>query len=224
MTFSNIERGFLWRDYDNIAALDNVTVQGFVDMLDKTFNVDTATYISLNSRLENITLATAIKKKLLDEPTMDVVARQINFPAWEYVGKYNLVAPFDTVLKRKQEMLLHVYRLMRYRGAPYAVEQALLAFGFTNVIIHENIARNVVYDGTYTYNGTITYAGTLKHQLFSVELTTILDIAADPTPDEQLDAIVNIVNAFKKYRPELYQVIAHTPSVPGGLTRTVWSN
>jgi hypothetical protein len=225
MIYENIERGFLWRDWTNTAALDNVTVKGFVDMLNETFHTDSSTYTSLDSRLENINIWTAIKKGLLDEPTMDLIASQLNFPAWEYVGKFNLIAPFDTVLKRKREMLKHVIRLMKYRGTPYTVEQALLAFGFTNVIIHENINLVLKYDGTYRYNGIISYSGTLKHNLFSVELDTILDLLPpiSATDDEQLKAIINIVNAFKKYRPELYQVIAHTPSVPAGDTRQIWN-
>jgi hypothetical protein len=223
MIFENIERGFLWRDWNNVAALDNETVKGFVDTLNKTFSVDTATYVSLYTRLANITTWTAIKNGLLDEPTMDLIARQLNFPAWEYAGKYNLVAPFDTVLKRKREMLKHVVRLMQYRGSPYAIEQSLLAFGFTNVIIHENVSVDIKYDGTYIYNGVVSYSGTLKHNLFTVELTTILDLTTPPAPDEQLDAIISIINSFKKYRPELYQVIAHTPSVPAGDVRQIWN-
>jgi hypothetical protein len=223
MKYKNIERAFLWRDYDNVAALDNITVQGFVKMLNESFHMDSPTYTSLDSRLENLSIWSAIKKGLLDEPTMDLVASQMNFPAWEYVGRFNLIAPFDTVLKRKREMLKHIFRLMKYRGSPYTVEQALLAFGFTDVIIHENINLVLKYDGTYWYNGVIAYSGDLKHNLFNVELTTILDLTTPPAPDEQLDAIINIVNAFKKYRPELYQVIAHTPSVPGGDTRQIWN-
>lgn len=223
MIFENLERAFFWRDFDNVAARDNVTVSGFIDMLNATFHVDTPTYISLNTRLENISTWAAIKKGVLDEPTMDLIARQLNFPGWEYVGRFNLVVPFDTVLKRKREMLKHVVRLMRYRGTPYAIDQALRAFGFTGVIIHENIGVDVIYDGTLYYNGKVTYSGTLKHQLFSVELTTGLDLVALPGDDEQLDAIVSIVNNFKKYRPELYQIIAHTPSVPLGDVRQIWT-
>jgi len=223
MKYENIERAFLWRDYDNIAAQDNVTVKGFIDMLNETFHTDSVSYTSLNSRLENVNIWTAIKDSLLDEPTLDVIARQMNFPAWEYVGRFNLIAPFDTVLKRKREMMKHIFRLMKYRGSPYTVEQALLAFGFTNVIIHENINIGLLYDGTFDYNGLITYSGDLLHNLFSVELDTILDLVPLPGYDEQLEAIVNIVNAFKKYRPDLYQVIAHTPSVPAGDVRQIWN-
>jgi len=222
MIFENIDRAFLWRDFDNVLARDNETVQGYLDVLDKAFHIDTPTRTSLNTKIQNVTTWTAIKNGTLSEPMMDLIARQLNFPAWEYVGKYNLIAPFDTVLKRKREMLKHIVRLMRVRGTPYAVEQILLAFGFTDVIIHENISVDILYDGTFSYNGQGVYAGTLIHQLFNVELTTTLDIATAPTPDEQLDAIVSIVNSFKKYRPELYQVIAHTPSFPGGMTRTIW--
>lgn len=226
MIFEKIERGFLWRDWDNIAAMENTTVQGFVDMLNKTFSVDTATYVSLNTRLENITTWTAIKNGLLDEPTMDIVARQLNFPAWEYVGKYNLIAPFDTVLKRKREMLKHVVRLMRYRGSPYAVEQTLIAFGYTNVVIHENVSVNIKYDGTYKYDGTVSYSGTLEHNLFSVELTTTHNLPPVLVPGvygEQVDAMISIINSFKKYRPELYQLIVHTPAIPGGATLQIWN-
>lgn len=223
MIFENIERGFLWRDWNNKAALDNQTIKGFVDMLNKTFSVDTATYVSLKTRLANITTWTAIKNGLLDEPTMDLIAKQLNFPAWEYVGKFNLVPPFTTVLERKREMLKQVVRLMQYRGSPYALEQSLLAFGFTNVIIHENINFVITYDGTYKYNGIVDYSGNLKYQLFSVELTTGLDLLPPGSDDEQLNAIINIVNSFKKYRPELYQIIAHTPSVPAGDVRQIWN-
>lgn len=224
MTLENIERGFLWRDYDNVLALSNITVQGFLSVLNESFDIDSPSYTGLNSRLRSLTLWTAIKNKLLDEATMDIVARQMNFPAWEYVGRFNLIAPFDTVLKRKQEMLLHIFRLMRFRGTPYTIVEALLAFGFTDVSIHENISVFQTYDGTYYYNGVVTYAADLKHQLFSVELTTLLDLKVPPVPDEQLDAIVNIVNAFKKERPELYQVTAHTPTVPAGDVRQIWNN
>lgn len=223
MKYEQLERAFLWRDYQNTAALDNITVQGFVEMLNEAFNVDSPTYTSLDSRLENLSIWSAIKKSLLDEPTMDLIAKQLNFPAWQYVGKFNLIAPFDTVLKRKQEMLKNIFRLMKYRGSPYTIEQALLAFGFTNVIIHENINFTLLYDGTYKYNGLISYSGTLKHNLFSVELTTTLDLEPPGDPDEQLDAIINIITAFKKYRPEIYEIIAHTPSVPAGDTRQIWN-
>lgn len=223
MIFENLDRAFFWRDFDNVAAQNNVTAKGFIDMLNETFHVDTSRYISLNTRLENISIWTAIKKGLLDEPTMDLIARQLNFPGWEYAGKFNLIAPFNTVLKRKREMLKHVVRVMRYRGTPYAIEQALLAFGFTDVIILENINVDVLYDGTFFYNGKVTYSGSLKHQLFSVELTTTLDLVPLPGDDEQLDAIVSIINNFKKFRPELYQVIAHTPSVPLGDVRQIWA-
>lgn len=223
MIYENIERGFLWRDWDNTAALDNPTVKGFVDTLNSAFNVDTVSYISLNTRLANIKIWTAIKNGLLDEPTMDLIARQLNFPAWEYVGRYNLIAPFDTVLKRKREMLRHVVRLMQYRGSPYAIEQALMALGFTNVIIHENVSVDIKYDGVYYYNGVAAYSGNLEHNVFSVELTTTLDLVPLPGDDEQLEAIVSIINSFKKYRPELYQVKAHTPSVPAGDVRQIWN-
>lgn len=226
MIHEDIERFFVWRNYDNEAALDMPNVQGFVKLLNEAFHVDSTTYTSLFSRLQNLMTWTAVKNGLLDESAMDLLAEQINFPAWKYVGKYNLIAPFNTVLKRKREMLKHIFRLMVYRGSPYAVQQALLAFGFTNVIIHENINLTLLYDGTYFYNGVIDYSGTLKHNLFSVELTTTLDLlpVIDQDEDEQLKAIIDIVNAFKKYRPEIYQVIAHTPSVPAGDTRQIWNN
>ena len=223
MIYSGTDKAFRWRDYSNVQALSNVTVQGFLAAIEGTFEIDTPSSISLDTRLQTITLWSAIHKKLLDEPTMDIVARQFNFPAWEYVGRFNVAPPFDTILKRKQEMLKQVVKLMRYRGTPYSVEQSLLAFGFTNVIIHENVTVTLLYDGTYKYNGLVPYSGTMKHQLFSVELTTTLDLIAPAgSPDEQLDAIVSIVNNFKKLRPELYQVIAHTPSVPLGDTRQIW--
>ena len=225
MIYEDIERFFLWRNYDNEAALDVPSVKGFVKVLNEALHTDSTTYTSLFSRLQNLMQWSAVKDGLLDEPTMDLLVGQLNFPAWKYAGKYNLIAPFDTILKRKREMLKNVVRLMKYRGTPYSIQQALLAFGFTNVTITENINLTLLYDGTYFYNGIINYSGTLKHNLFSVELTTILDLlpVADQDDDEQLKAIIDIVNAFKKYRPELYQVIAHTPSVPAGDTRQIWN-
>ena len=225
MIYENIERFFAWRNEDNVAALDIPSVKGFVKLLNEAFHTDSPTYTSLFSRLQNLMIWTAVKNGSLDETTMDLIARQLNFPAWKYVGKFNLIAPFDTVLKRKREMLKHVFRLMKYRGSPYAVQQALLAFGFTNVIITENMNLTLLYDGTFTYDGIIDYSGTLKHNLFNVELTTTLDLLppAQKWEDQQLLAIIDIVNAFKKYRPEIYQIIAHTPSVPAGNTRQIWN-
>lgn len=214
------ERAFLWSDYDAGQAINNLTVLGFLEAINKTFDANTPTRTGMSVELDKIPMWTAIENKLLDEPMMDLIARQMKFPAWEYVGKYNLVAPFDTVLKRKQEMLRHVVRLMEVRGTPYSVAEALRAFGFTSVSIIENVSLDFKYDGTYNYDGTMAYFGNFEHNLFNVELTTILDLVGPP--DEQVDAIVSIVNAFKKYRPELYQVIIHTPSVPSGTTRTVW--
>ena len=56
--YSGTDRAFLWRDYDNLAALDNVTVQGFLAVIDEAFGVDSPTYDSLDRRLENINILT----------------------------------------------------------------------------------------------------------------------------------------------------------------------
>ena len=44
MTLENIERGFLWRDYDNVLALSNITVQGFLSVLNESFDIDSPSY------------------------------------------------------------------------------------------------------------------------------------------------------------------------------------
>lgn len=222
MIYEDIERAFAWTDADNNQAQDNLTVQGFLEVINNIFYISTPTYVCLEERLESVPIDTAVENGWLNEPIMDLIAEQMRFSAWDYVGKFNLIAPFDTVLKRKKEMLKWLRRLMRFRGTAWAIEQVLLAFGFSSIIIHENVVLNLLYDGTYDYDGAISYSGTLKHQLFSVELTTTLDLITPGNPDEQIDAIVSIVNNFKKFRPELYQVVAHTPTVPTGDTRQIW--
>ncbi|MCP4710334.1 MAG: hypothetical protein GY869_17060, partial [Planctomycetes bacterium] len=185
-----IERAFSWRDFNNELGRDNVTAAGFIELIDQAFNADSLTYDSLSTRLQNITLWYAIENKLLNESNMDRFARQLRFTVWEFVGKFNLIAPYNTVLLRKQEMLKQIQRLMRLRGTAYAVEQILLAFGFTNVIIHENVSVPLTYDGTYDYDGYIPYSGNLDYQLFNVELDTTLDLIAPAgSYDEQIEAI-----------------------------------
>lgn len=218
----NREKAFKWSDFDAVQALENTTVKGFLSAVNNAFDADSSTRMGFALEITKVITRQAINDGVLSEPMMDLIAEQMGFPVWEYVGRFNLIAPFDTVLKRKREMLKNIERLMEVRGTPYAVAETLRAFGFTNVIIHENRALTFLYDGTYNYDGVAAYAGDFKHNLFDVELTSVLDLVAPGNPDEQIDAIVNIVNQFKKLRPELYQVKVHTPSVPAGDTRTVW--
>jgi len=218
-----IKRQFLWSDDDGTHAALNTTVKGFVESIVRVFWESSAAFESMRARLSAVLLWSAIQNKTMSEDLMDRFAGQIGFTAWEYVGKFNLVAPGDTVIKRKAIMLKSLVEVMRKKGTAYAIQKALTAFGFTNVIINENVSVPVLYDGTFTYNGKADYSGNLEHQVFSVELTSTVDLLAVGTPDEQLDAIVAVVNALKKYRVELYQVKVHSPGFPAGQTRTVYS-
>ena len=220
---NKIEKLNRWSDYTGTLAQNNKTVQGFYDAIKNTFDIDSSERTGFAVELNNVTLWKAVQDKTLTEETLDRLARQLGFPVWGYVGRYNLDG--ITELERKREMMKNAVHVMRARGTAYSIYHALLGFGFTNVIINENNNQVYTYDGTYNYDGAIKYSGPLVYHLFSVELTTGLDLlpVIQQADDEQLRAIVGVVNGFKKLRVKLFQVTARTPSVPGGDVRTIWT-
>lgn len=63
-------------------------------------------------------------------------------------------------------------KFSRIKGTPYAVKTILERYGFTSVVVTENISVSIFYDGTYTHNGIFDYSGNLNHQLFDVSITS----------------------------------------------------
>jgi hypothetical protein len=223
MIRDTLKKAFGWSDYDGNPAANNDTVKGFIESIVRVFYESSVTFKALRVKLSALLLWTAIQNKSMSEDMMQAFAEQIGFTAWEYVGKFNLVAPGNTVQKRKAIMLKALVEIMRKKGLAYSIQKGLTAFGFTSVIVTENVSIPIIYDGTFNYDGKADYSGNLEHQLFNIELTSTVDLLAVGAPDEQLDAIVAVANALKKERVELYQVKVRSPGFPAGQTRTIYS-
>ena len=219
---ADIEKLLRFSDADGNHSSENDSIQGFVEALEYAFYSNTYTPLSMThtclmNELRRVTIYDALENNYLTESAMDSLAAQWSLPGWEYVGQYNVDT---TVADRKNEYLKKTIALMRVIGTPYAIERILDTFGYTNIVVDENKDLTYLYDGTYDYDGVATYAGNLNHQLFNVELESDHDISQVDLSEQ--NAIIALINGYKKERVELYQLIITEPSNPGGRTVQVW--
>lgn len=215
---NTIEGAYLWTDALGRLAKESPSPKGFVEALDYIFFNETyvgnevslpttGTWEPLTELLNRVTIYTAIQRNILPEAGLDAVADQIGLPGWEYVGQYNVTT---TVKDRKNEVIKIAWELLNHRGTPYAIQRILEVFGYTSVIVIENVTVNIKYDGTFKYDGQVRYIGDLLNQMFNVELTSDHVI---PIGGDEENAIIALINAYKKYRPELYQLRINDPGL-----------
>lgn len=161
-----------------------------------------------------------IDENEINEATADELAKQFRLKGYEFAGLYNAIGSI-TVLQIKRNFIKNALRLKRSEGTPYAVQLILEMFGYENIVITENIDLPTICDGTYLMNGKIDMSGNLSNNLFSVQIESLHDISQIDLSEQ--NAIISMINLYKKYRPELYQLIIIEPSNPGGRVVGVWS-
>jgi len=218
----SVSRFFKWSDDSGNFATSNLSVQGFIAAIDYMIydtsytkqDLSVLTHIPLNDLLLRVPIFKGIKYNLYRENVLDELAEQFNVLGWQYAGKYNITT---TVQDRKNDFLKVSGDILRHAGTAYAIYMIMTQFGYTNVIVHENWDVGILYDGVFDYDGKAIYSGSLDNQLFVVEFTSDHDIDSD-----EQDAIVDLINSYKKYRIELYALIIHEPSNPGGRTEVIW--
>lgn len=155
------------------------------------------------NEMDNVVLFTELKNDKLTEAMLDELAYQFNNSAYD----------FTLSLALKRALIKNTLELARYKGTPYAIEYVLTKFGYTNIVITENISLAITYDGTFTYRGIIDYSGTLENQLFSVQFESAIDLLT--YSGDTLSNITSLVfndgnyllyNNSGKYYWKLYQV------------------
>jgi len=216
---SDILNIFKGSDATGAPLKENLSVKAFSAALQYVF-LDTAytgtfslSHIPLFQQLDKLMLFSALEANTLPETVLDILAEQFSVHGWEYVGEYNVVT---TIKDRKNEFLKQTMDLKRHRGTPFAVEKVLTNFGYTNIIIVENISVLAKYDGSIQYNGSMQYDD-LKNQLFNVGITSDHDLNL-----KEETVVIRLINKYKKERPELYRLVVIEPSNPGGRTVQVW--
>ena len=201
---------------------ENPSVQAFVELLEYVFYENSYASLSLShtclmNELRRVTIYDALENNYLTESAMDSLAEQWALPGWEYVGQYNVST---TVADRKNEVLQKTMALMRVIGTPYAIERILETFGYTDVVVTENVNLQILHDGIFDHDGTAIHLGNFNNQLFSVELTSDHDVSQVDLAEQ--NAIIDLINKYKKERVDLYQLEIKEPSNPGGRTVQVW--
>jgi len=219
---ADIDKLFRFSDANGDHASNNNSVQGFIEALEYAFYENAYTPLSMShtcliNELRRVTIYDALDNNYLYESALDALAEQWSIPGWEFVGRYNVTT---TVADRKNAVLKNTLSLMRVLGTPYAIERILETFGYTDVTVTEYITLSVTHDGTFDNDGVALHIGNFSNQLFNVELTSSHDVSQSDL-DEQ-NAIISLINSYKKERVELYKLTINEPSNPGGRTIQVW--
>ena len=160
-----------------------------------------------------------IVEKSINEATCDALAVNFNLKGYEFAGLFNAILGVS-VLDIKRDLISAALELKRHEGTPYAIELILTKFGYSDIELTENISISLIRNGTFLRNGTIARSGNLNNQLFSVTLTSNHDVSQVDL--EEQNAIISMINLYKKYRPELYQLIIKEPSNLSGRVIQVW--
>lgn len=217
---AELERMFHWKDGDGLFGKENPTIQAFIKIFDYTFNDDTytgneinlpapgKTHLPLMKGARRASLYSAIQNNELNEASLDAFAEQCNFLGWYYAGKYNIVT---TIKDRKNTLIKSSRELSHHIGTPHAVYRILELMGYSDIEIIENVGDDLMYNGLIKYDGNFKYFSDLDRHFFDVELTSDHEIDI-----EEEQAIINLVNLYKKYRVEFFKIKITDPVHPDG--------
>lgn len=111
-----------------------------------------------------------------------------------------------TTVTERREIIKRAVEIQRYKGTPYAIKQAILALGYTDVIITEGVAGPVAqYDGVPKYDGVYQY-GLLT--LGNAWATFTVEMFSDFTPSPaQVAQLTRLINENKNVRSQLVGLI-----------------
>lgn len=201
---------------------DNASVLAFSKVLDYLFK--DATYSSGPLSLPNIApshiplfdsndsllLFNQLESGDISDNALDKLAEMFGISGYEYVVQ------FTSVPAEIREIKLNLVRfglyLQRIKGTPKSIQLILEKFGYTNIVITENIDVATIYNNSHLYDGDIEYIGNLSDYLFSVDITS--DHSIDNT---ERDYMIALINLYKKYGTELYQLTTREPAGPATL-------
>jgi len=153
----------------------------------------------IRDRLNDIPLS-AVLVYIIDYVAADalpVLAEQFNVLG--YKGYF-----LATTEAEKRAIIKSAIDLQRWKGTPWAIKEALRAFGYADVTIEEGTGIGIKYDGTYTHNGSQTYGGSYHWANFDV----IFNAADYPSGFTAADteAIYQIINEYKNVRSNLREL------------------
>jgi hypothetical protein len=206
---------------------DNVSILAFSKVLDYIFQ--DSTFVDGAFSLPNIATThtpafTAVDVLLvfnqlesgdISNNVLDKLAEMFNIAGYEYIVHFTSVAAEIRAIKLA--LVRNGLYLSRIKGTPKSIQLSLEKFGYTSIIITENIDIPTLYDNSFTYNGATEYVGNLSNHLFSVSLTSDHNVDAD-----ELGYIIAIIDGYKKLRTELYQLTIIDPANPSGFVTTVF--
>lgn len=159
----------------------------------------------LFNSIDSLLLFNQLESGDISDNELDKLAEMFNIAGYEYV------VHFTSVVAEIRAIKLNLVRfglyLQRIKGTPKSIQLVLEKFGYTNIVITENVDTPINYDNSHIYDGDVEYLGNLKDHLFSIDVTA--DHSIDDTEREY---IIALINSYKKYRTELYQLTTREPA------------
>jgi len=143
-------------------------------------------------------------------PAMVYMVDTVNAEALPFLASQFDVEGFKgwnlaTTEDKKRELIKTAIEIKRHLGTPYAIKRALLAIGFSNVIITEGVIIGDVFfhNGTYLHDGTMFHGG-MDWASFNVTISV-----QDPSiiSDETKAQIRELIIYYKNARSLLVDVI-----------------
>lgn len=134
---------------------------------------------------------------LVDASALDTLAAQ-----FDILGiKGYAVAQTEA---QKRAVIKSAIELHRYKGTPWAIEQALSKVGYNVTSIIERLGTARYWNGVHLFNGAINFSGYAGHWTrFRVNLDPTQLLALSP---QELALIIAIINEYKNTRSHLETV------------------